>query len=493
MGEIVAKDGRAEVRPEIAVLAAIGRAFCGDDPGKILEAECAAADGTWLRGRILAALGFGAEKDDGAKAIGELFQAAMERTEPEEYPLTVLADICDRCPAARVHVTDLCRNCTAHRCHVACPFGAIELRENAAAVSQDRCKKCELCAKACPYGAIRKTVVPCESACPVDAVKKDSTGACTIDFDRCISCGRCFSACPFHAISFRSQIVDVLRRIREGREVIALFAPSLMGQVEFNAEQLHGALRRMGFAGVYEVAVGAEETARVEAEDLREHLGRGQTFLTTSCCAAYKELVERHLPEIRPYVSTAGSPLHYTAHIVRERHPGAISVFLSPCFAKFREARADPNVDLVLSFLDVAALLEVYGPGDEVPFAESSAKEARAYPLTGAVACSVQAAWGEGAEVIRPAIVDGLDRENIKELRRFAKEGRCDRGNLVEVMACCGGCIGGPATLCPRRKGQRRVEAHAALGAPLAPRVVETSLTEGAEKLRSEPTEDGKE
>jgi [FeFe] hydrogenase (group B1/B3) len=446
------------------------------------------------REQFLAALGFDAGKIDGKKPIGDLVREAIAREVPEEYPLTVLGSRCDRCPVSRVHVTDLCRNCTAHRCHVACPFGAIELRKNAAFVDQSHCKKCELCVKACPYGAIKKTVVPCEFACPVGAIGKDSSGACTIDFDRCISCGRCFTACPFHAISFRSQIVDVLRRIREGREVIALFAPSLMGQVEFSAEHLHGALMRMGFARAYEVALGAEETARVEAEDLREHLAQRQPFLTTSCCAAYKELVERHLPEIRPYVSHADSPLHYIARIAKERHPEAVLVFLSPCFAKFREARNDPRVDLVLTFLDVAALLAAHGlegGGEEVPFAEGSAKEAREYPLTGAVARSVQAAWGEGAEAIRPAIVDGLDRDSIKELRHFAKEGRCDRGNLVEVMACGGGCICGPATLCPRKKGQRRVETHAALGAPLIPRSFETSLTDGPEKLRSEPTEDG--
>ena len=40
-----------------------------------------------------------------------------------------------------------------------------------------------------------------------------------------------------------------------------------------------------------------------------------------------------------------------------------------------------------------------------------------------------------------------MDKQSVKKLQRFAKNGQCDEGNIVEVMCCEGGCVGGNATL----------------------------------------------
>jgi [FeFe] hydrogenase (group B1/B3) len=469
--------GELEERPEIGVLAEIAQAFLGGDFFGAIEnywgrSISAGQDAAMeRRERILAGLGFAVEDDDGQRPLGEYAAEALTSVQPAEYPITVLGSVCRRCPAAHVHVTDLCQNCTAHRCSRACPFRAITFGAAGARIVRECCKKCGRCMDACPYGAIAKTVVPCESVCPVDALAKDARGKPSIDFNRCISCGHCFTACPFHAISFRSQLVAVLQKMKIGKEMVALFAPALAGQFSFNAEKLHRALRSVGFSHVYEVALGAEITARTEAEDLRENLAGGQSFLTTSCCAAYRELVAKHLPEMGPHVSHAGTPLYYTSILVKKQHPDAVQVFLCPCFAKFREVLANPLVSHALSFFDVAALFAAHAINEtsleELPFSTNSAREAREFPLAGGVARSVQALWKENGETVRPAIIDGLDRGTVEELRRYAKDGSCDRGNLLEVMACRGGCIGGPAGICPRRRAKKNIETHAASGGPL--------------------------
>ena len=71
------------------------------------------------------------------------------------------------------HVTD--KVCRAHVCKAMTKFE----------IDKDKCKKCSLCARNCPVGAIFGEVgkVPYE-----------------INQDKCIKCGACMSSCRFNAI-----------------------------------------------------------------------------------------------------------------------------------------------------------------------------------------------------------------------------------------------------------------------------------------------------
>ena len=46
-----------------------------------------------------------------------------------------------------------------------------------------------------------------------------------------------------------------------------------------------------------------------------------------------------------------------------------------------------------------------------------------------------------------PVIIDGLTNQSVRDLKKYAKIGVCDLGNLIEVMACTGGCLGGNSTV----------------------------------------------
>ena len=78
-----------------------------------------------------------------------------------------------------------------------------------------------------------------------------------------MECGSCRSACPFGAIDERSNIVQIIQAIRAGQRVHALLAPSFIGQMGFKVTppQIVAALKKMGFAAIEEVAVGADMTA----------------------------------------------------------------------------------------------------------------------------------------------------------------------------------------------------------------------------------------
>ncbi|NCB49237.1 MAG: 4Fe-4S dicluster domain-containing protein [Alphaproteobacteria bacterium] len=415
-----------------------------------------------LRDRVIAGLGFAIEEDDEKTLLSDYAKKSLDRKEPDHEPLTVLGTACKGCQASRVYITELCQNCVARSCIKVCRFGAITHKNGRAVIDPEKCKKCGLCMSACPYGAVVKTVVPCESVCPTGAISKGEDGRAHIDMDKCISCGKCVTACPFGAVHAKSQLIDVLNQIKQGKQVVAMMAPSLVGHLPCSVEKFHAVLKNIGFKELYEVAQGADVTATHEAQDLKERLERGDAFMTTSCCAAYNELVEKHLPELKKYVSDTQTPLYYTAEIVKKEHPEVLTVFLSPCFAKRREVITNPNVDYVLNFEELAAILVAMDINmediKEEDFTYEASKEAKDFPLSGGVARSVAAAWKGDKDAIKPVIISGLTKESIRTLSRCAKTGKCDLGNLIEVMSCEGGCIAGNACTSPFKKASKKVE-----------------------------------
>jgi [FeFe] hydrogenase (group B1/B3) len=422
-------------------------------------------------------LGFSIEDTPESARIAGLAQKALGRETPEDDPLTILQTACQSCVPARIFVTDLCQGCVARSCEGACRFGAVTVANGKSSIDQAKCKNCGMCVPACPYGAIAKIIVPCEKSCPVDAIGKDVSGEVKIDFFKCIVCGKCVNTCPFGAVHEKSQIVDVMKWVKKfkglkvdrdvnpptSQPVIALAAPSIMGQFGCSPQQLREAILQLGFDDVYEVAQGADITTRNEALEFEERLEEGAEFMTTSCCAGYNELIKKHLPEIEPFASNTGTPLYYTAEIVKKEYPDAVTVFFSPCVTKRMEVAQNPNVDYLINFDELWAWFEALNikPQEcaQSDFKAQASAQGRNFALTGGVAGAVQSLLPEDLPV-QAAVINGLDREAIKNLKRYAKTGMCDCGNLVEVMCCPGGCLGGNACVNSFKPAEKQLSAY---------------------------------
>lgn len=418
-----------------------------------------------IKDRVIAGLGISIEEDDEKTLLSDYAKEALEREKPDENSLTVLEAACKGCVPSRVFVTNLCQGCVARPCLNSCNFGAVSIVDGKSIIDGEKCKGCMKCVKVCPYSAIVKIKVPCEDSCPVSAIEKDENGHAKIDFDSCISCGKCVTACPFGAVHEKSQVIDILKHIKAGKKVVAMVAPAIMGQLPCTPQQLNTAIRKTGFSDVYEVAQGADITTRNEAEDFVERMESGAEFMTTSCCAGYNELVAKHLSEIKPFVSHTKTPLYYTAEIVKEEHPEAVTVFFSPCVAKRKEAQQNPKVDYILSFEELGALfiamkIEV-STCEETEFKDESSKEGRNFGLSGGVASAVEAlVEGEEGIILKTYPINGLTKESIRELKKYAKKGLCECGNLIEVMACEGGCIAGNATINSLKTSFKQVNSY---------------------------------
>lgn len=423
-----------------------------------------------IKDRAIAGLGISIEDDDEKTLLSTYAKQAIEREQPDENVLTVLEAACKGCVPSRVFVTNLCQGCVARPCINSCGFGAISIVNGKSVIDGEKCKGCMKCVKVCPYSAIVKIKVPCEDSCPVGAIAKDENGYAKIDFEECISCGKCVSACPFGAVHEKSQIIDVLKEIKAGKNVVAMVAPAIMGQLPCTAEQLHTAIKQTGFSHVYEVAQGADVTTKNEAVDFVERMEGGAEFMTTSCCAGYNELIAKHLPEIKPFVSHTKTPLYYTAEIVKKEQKDAVTVFFSPCVAKKKEAQQNPNVDYVLNFEELGALFIALkielAACEETEFKAQASKEGRNFALSGGVAKAVEALIDEDM-ILKAHHINGLSKETIRELKKFAKTGVCEFGNLIEVMSCEGGCIAGNATINSLKTAYKQVSAYGEKGKPI--------------------------
>lgn len=400
-----------------------------------------------IKDRIIAGLGFSLENVDREKSLADYAQMALDRTELEKDPITVLKSACNACKASHIYVTDLCQGCVARPCENTCKFGAITVENGKSRIDNEKCKKCKMCIAACPYQAIAQTIVPCEAVCPVGALSKDENGVEQINYDICISCGKCVAACPFGVMHEKSQIIDILKSIKSDKKVIAMIAPSIVGQFAGNIYQLKTAIMKAGFDDVYEVAQGADVTTRNEAKEFEERMAEGHNFMTTSCCAGYNNLRAKHLTEINPYVSDTKTPLYYTAEIVKEKFPDAITVFVSPCVAKRKEGMDNEKVDYILNYEELYALFSAkeinVADCEESQYDVESSKQGRTFGKTGGVAASIEAL----SDKPKPCVINGITKESIKQLKKFAKDGVCPDCNIVEVMCCEGGCMGGNATI----------------------------------------------
>ena len=403
--------------------------------------------------------------------LSERVRIAMGGKKDLANVIEVIDIACDECPASGFEVTNACRGCLAHRCEDVCPRDAISYDEHQKAhIDKDKCIGCGMCARVCPYSAITKNKRPCENACKVGAIRmsRDSeTKEAVIDEGKCISCGACVYQCPFGAITDKSYILEVIRMLRQsveqnGPRVYAIVAPSISGQFRYaKLGQVVSGIRALGFAGVMEVALGADLVAKEEAAEWAE-----KKFLTTSCCPAFVEYIKKQFPAMAEHISTNPSPMARIAQLIKEREPEAKVVFIGPCTAKKMEVRREevrPYVDSAITFEELQALFasrDLDIPAMEEMALENASYFGRIFARSGGVSAAVQEAITEqgmeGSE-FRPLACDGIEECRTALLK--ASKGILPE-NFIEGMACMGGCIGGAGCLTHGAKNKMEVDKY---------------------------------
>jgi iron only hydrogenase large subunit-like protein len=286
----------------------------------------------------------------------------------------------------------------------------------------------------------------CVRSCPVKAIKIEQGVASIVD-ELCIFCGTCVNSCPAGAKRVRNDRTLVKVLLDSGARVIASLAPSYASEFRGVAPgALVAALQRLGFFGVSETALGAQEVSAHAARLLME--GRAQTWIS-SACPTVVEYIRKYRPELVPAITPLLSPLLTHGRMLKT-HFGADThvVFFGPCIAKKVEAARHPElVDAALTFKDLRALFDDAGmvldtrfPADG-RFIPTPAQEGALYPIDGGMVTSVKAAC---------SVCDhqAMHFSGMAEICSVLEHAAQTDGSrlFLELLACAGGCVNGPRT-----------------------------------------------
>lgn len=371
----------------------------------------------------------------------------IEHDNPKQI-VRVIEAACDGCSIHKIQVTDNCRKCMAKSCVASCKFDAMKMGPDHAFIDYDKCKECGACANACPFNAIVVTQRPCKKSCPVDAISYDENDLAKIDENKCINCGACQAKCPFGAIEDMSWMVPVIEEIKQKTPMYAIFAPAIQGQFEeATLPQIKQCIRELGFEEAYEAAIGADAVAWYEKEDAKKHVGEG-VKITTSCCPAFVNMAKLHFPTVyEKNVSKMVSPMVAVGRYLKHHHPNHKLVFIGPCVAKKQEVQ-ESCIDYCLTFEEFAAMLVSRNIAPEAVVAKEgdiASAYGRNFAIGGGVSKAVCKALSENND--QPITAEYADgSEACKKALLLMKVGRFN-ADILEGMACTGGCVAGPATI----------------------------------------------
>ncbi len=392
----------------------------------------------------------------------ERITMALGGNPDDKNVVEVLESACDQCPVNRYVVTETCRGCIAHSCKQSCPVDAIYFTNNKATIDYHKCIECGKCKKSCPYNSIADVMRPCRKECPTGAIQINEQKKAVIDADKCIACGQCVYGCPFGAIQEKSEIVQVIKEInRNSQHVYAALAPAFATQFDYaELGQVVTAIKLIGFRDVVEVALGADFILEKESEELLERKQQGE-IMSSSCCPSYVNYVKMQYPELKGMISNTISPMAATTKLIKNVDPEARVVFIGPCIAKKMEKDQNEGADFVLTFEELAALIDAKEIDlDRLESAQLNNASAfgRQFASSGGVSDSIkkhiEILYGQTIEV---AVGDGI--EECDRLLKLKKYNRL-KVDFIEGMACKGGCIKGPVTMHHGTKDLKALEKY---------------------------------
>ncbi len=280
-----------------------------------------------------------------------------------------------------------------------------------------------------------KNCYKCIRHCPVKSIRFTGNQAYIIG-NECIMCGQCFVVCPQDA----KQIVDETEKVRvllqSGDPVVVSLAPSFVANYEgAGIGAMRDALKQLGFYDVEETALGAT-VVKTEYERLLEEEKRD--IVISSCCHSVNLLIQKYFPAELKYLAEVLSPMQAHCRSIKERIPGAKTVFVGPCVAKKDEAQYyDGIVDAVLTYDELTAWLK--SENIEIRRETDSEEKSRArfFPTTGGILKTMHTDLPGYTYMA----IDGT--ENCMAALRDIEDGKIHHC-FIEMSACAGSCIGGP-------------------------------------------------
>lgn len=319
----------------------------------------------------------------------------------------------------------------------------------------------------------------------------------------CIFCGQCQAVCPTGALTIVSDVDNVWKEVvNRDKKVVAQIAPSIrvaLGELfglepgENSIGRITAALRRIGFDLVFDTNFAADLTIMEEASEFIERLKSGENLpIFTSCCPAWVKYVEQSRPEFIKNLSTCKSPQSMMSPVLKELLPkyfegytrdNIVVVSIMPCTAKKIENKRKQlktagvlDTDYVLTTKELGRMINEAGidfkslepEAEDSPFGEYSGAGTIFGASGGVAEAAARTAYefvtGEELTDVNITPMRGtqnrsktmeLDLKGTKvvirivstivEAEKALKEIEDGTANfqMLEVMACPGGCVNG--------------------------------------------------
>ncbi len=285
-----------------------------------------------------------------------------------------------------------------------------------------------------------KNCYKCIRHCDVKSISFHDDQA-RIREDECVLCGTCAMVCPQNAKQIQDDVPRVRAMIDRGERVYVSLAPSFVAAFPgVSFAKMSAALKKLGFAGVEETAIGATAVTAEYARMVQE--GTMPNIITT-CCPTVVMLVEKYYPELTGQLAQTPSPAVSHARLLRKAH-GADSkvVFIGPCISKKQEAEISGEIAAALMYDELRRWLsqesiELDSEDDEARGMHHT--RSRLYPVPGGIlACMPEEQRGR----YKPVAIDGLSN-CIRMLKDIREHGLT--GYFLEMSSCVDSCVGGPS------------------------------------------------
>ena len=317
----------------------------------------------------------------------------------------------------------------------------------------------------------------------------------------CVSCGQCEVVCPTGALVEKDDTDKVWAALADkSKTVIVQTAPSIrapLGEcfgmpVGTNVEgKMAAALRRLGFAKVFDTDFGADMTIVEEATEFVDRVKNGGVLpMITSCSPGWVKFAEYYYPDQLANLSSCKSPQQMTGAVIKTYYAekngidpkDIVVVSVMPCTAKkFEIGRDDQDaagvadVDIVITTRELGRMIKRAGldfvnlPDEDFDYPLS--EDTGAAVIFGATGGVMEAALRTANDVltgkdneevefhavrgtdgikeatyniagmeIKVAAVSGIASANYVMSR--IKDGTAP-WHFVEIMCCPGGCVNG--------------------------------------------------
>lgn len=289
----------------------------------------------------------------------------------------------------------------------------------------------------------------CIKNCPTETIRVQNGKAYMID-ERCIDCGMCLSSCPHNAMVAVTTPLSVLGAFKYN---IVVPSTTLYSQFQgvTDIRDIYAGLYAMGFDAIYEEAKATE----ILAEAMAKHIRSSEAVppLISSSCPVIPRLVTSLYPNLIDNLAPFIPSNEIAARVAKEEFCETMNVprdevgvyYISPCAAEMTHIKSPlgitkSDINGVFAVRDVyPQLMKFIGKAGDTHM-NNIAFRAGAFGLGSAVVGGLSAAVGTEHYLAVDGICDVmqcLDEIDNERLRGLV---------LVEMMACKGGCVGGPLT-----------------------------------------------